>query len=742
MGALTLPLAPLACLALACSSATRSDIPPITPTGARAKVEQPPSVPAFHWEPLEVSVDPSLTRLALPIAQADVTFLGNAENRFRALPVEAQNAVLARGFAIVSRPSPPRTLGGLVHELDRAEVPLVLTLETLSEVVHVAFGAALAEVERNVVQPIVADTLARLALRFETMTRDATTDMGRALRLARGVVAVARLLIDPKTPVPADLEGVVREEARRVRDAAGPADSPLLEVPIDYAVRTVNAAGSAATGPEAALAWLATAPLVLLGRDEPLGPRTSVTLTRDHTRAALLFAHALHPRVDRESAAAWERLESIERFLIGPSDDWSPGELGDLAGSIGVDVTDLQAIASVKRIDALRRAATTRFRARVHDGSGARSWVDVASASKEVRENRFVSRFVPPSMRVLGSRIALDAVVQQALVFPVVGPYRGNRTVETLQSGRRSLSRALDFAAVLGSAEAREVLRSDGDDAYEGFDATLRRLVDRRPAESEATRHASVYLSALDLLATMLTPSVAETAAPASASAEYKRRALEVALGAYATVRHDFAGPGRPQPTRVAEARTFAAGRAPLVLVEPHPEAIARMVALVRQLERGLTAYRALPRDGAAASVLASAERFLTVAFQSALLMANGLPPSDDQTRSLSTMGAWLEALESTVTSSAARSVDMHVDLAGGRVLAQGTGTPETLVLVLRDPKSGKHVLTFGPATRHFELVRPRSERLGDTEWRSRLERGAIVAPAWSASYRFNAPLK
>lgn len=739
----------LVLLATACSSLPHGE--PLTGARPRVvrKVEQPPPVPAFHWEPVEVSIDPSVTRTSLPLAASDVAFLGRAERTFLALSEPAQRAVLSRGFAVFSGSTTPATMGALYRELETAELPIVVTLDALGEVVHAALAAALAEVERTVLEPTIGRVLARIGERFERMSAEpgTTTDLGRALRMARGIVAVSTVLLDPKKAVAADLELEVREEVRRVQAARGPQVSLLLGVPMDYSIaRTASRVPPERRGFVSMLAWLAAAPLMLVGRDEALGPPLSVMRVRDQTRAALLFAHALHPRVDAEASAAWERVESIERFLIGPSDDWSPIDLAALGAAERIDVTDPRTF-EVSRVDRLRRAASRSFRARIHDGGGSLASMDSESTPRELRESRFVSRFVPPTVRVLGARVGLDAVIQQALVHPVIGPYRGSSSVTTLDSGRRTLPRALDFAAVLGSSEARDALRSEGDDAYDDFDTTLRKLVDRKPPEREATRHASVYLSALDLVATLLSPSAADASVPAASSAEYKRRALEVGLAMYASIRHDFDGPGRPMPTAPA----FTAGpprpssgdnRATRVLVEPHPEAIGRMLALVRQLARGLGAYRALAPEGAALRVLKNAERVLNLAFQAALLMANDVAPNDEQSRALRTMVHDIEALELATGTATARVVDMHADLSGKRVLAQGTGAPETIALVMRDPaaKEGALVLAFGAASRHFEVVRPSAEKLGDAEWRARLSKGSVVAPAWSAGFHFTRP--
>lgn len=731
--------------AAACTAVPASEAPR-PPRGTRTKIAQPPPVPAFHWEPLEVSVDPSIERAPLPVDEAELKLLGTSEAMLGTLSEEAKRALATRGFAVVARPGvPPASMSVLYKSLAASGLPLLVTLDALTDAVHAALLAGLAEVELGNVTPLVSRLLGRVGARFEALAKDPSSnaDLARPLRMARGIVVVAQLLLDPRTPVAADLEADAREEVRRILAAKGPAESALLDVPIDYAaLRPVAGADPGHESAARALAWLSAAPLMLAARDEALGPNVNVSTARDATRAALLFAHALHPRVDAEAALEWQKLDALEQFLVGPSDDWSPPELGALAEASGLDVTRLADVVNVVRVDKVRHAAMAAFRARVHDGGGSLAWVDAPPTSKDVRENRFVARYVAASARVFGARVGLDAVTQQALVHPVVGAYRGSRSVSTLADGRRVLSRPLDFAAVLGSTAAREALSESGDDAFDGFDATLRKLVDRRPDERESTRHASVYLSGLDLVSGLLSGSAADVSVPASAHAEYKKRALETALVWHATLRHDFAGAGRRAVGAPHPKTPPSDAGSPVVLVEPHPEAIGRMVSLVRQLSRGLTAYKALDPKGNAAKVVDAAERLLTLAFQSALLMANGLPPSDEQARALSGFVGDLEALEEAAGSGEARVVDLHVDLGTSRVLASGTGAPEVLAVVVREPRNGSLIVAFGGASRHLELTHPRSERVDDGEWRTRILRRSVPFPSWSASFHFAPPTR
>lgn len=166
------------------------------------------------------------------------------------------------------------------------------------------------------------------------------------------------------------------------------------------------------------------------------------------------------------------------------------------------------------------------------------------------------------------------------------------------------------------------------------------------------------------------------------------------------------------------------------------------MVALVRQASRGLTAYRAIDTDAPGAKVVAAAERLLTTSFQVALLMANGLAPNEEQTRALAEWTQTMSALERATDNRAARAIDMHIDLAGGRTLMQGTGRLAEIALVVRDPRDATLTLAFGASATHHELVHAREEQISDREWRERVARDALPRAAWTNGYRVTSDQK
>lgn len=290
---------------------------------------------------------------------------------------------------------------------------------------------------------------------------------------------------------------------------------------------------------------------------------------------------------------------------------------------------------------------------------------------------------IPPSVRLLGARWTPDSAIMESLVFPVIQD--------------RRLPGAIDVVMQL---RAR-------DEAALALDS-----------------HASVYLSGLDAVATMLQPSLAAGGQPAVSSRAAQKRSLEAALSAWTTLRHDFSSAGRAPVTALPSVSASEEGRAALVFVEPHPEAIAKLVMLVRQALRGLSAMGALPAESPAKKVLSDVDQLLGVAFEVALLSANDEPPSADQAATLSNFPRWLSVLEGALSSESARVVDVHTDLENGQVLEEATGYPEELYLVMREPRTGRMVLTVGAVLPHYEFVQNTHDRLTDDAWRARLEAG------------------
>lgn len=719
-GAIVLTIAALA----ACAGKPE---PPRRPVAAPApaKPKRPPPPPEWtHWEPVEVTVHANVAPPDLPLADPMIVRSEGALKRWAAAPEWVRSKLESSAIAAVPAEGKVARHGARYVELRETGTAFVITLDVLFHLAHLALDRALADAEDRVLAPALELVLRRAQARLVAEQPTAGADLSSAYATARGVVEVALALIGGPHAA-RDASPAAGDELRRIRDAHGPAESPLLAVPIDYAalsLRSASKRGEPHNGWSRAVAWLGAAPLLLAASSEVRGGVASVARARSHARAGLLLAHVLDPEIEPEAAAAYARWTRLGKFVAGATDDLSPLDFAEQASKIRFDVRDPRALANVTRIDRLRHAMLDQKPPRIFDGGGGPR---------------------VPSVRLLGPRLVPDAEVFQGLVYPAVGALRAGVAPPTAADGKRALPTALDLGAWLGSPEARVAMHETGDDAYEGFDAALEALYQRRPGDNDAIRHASVYMSVIDAIATYLAPSEADRAQPVAQTAAWRRRKLEVGLAAWTTLRHDVVpfsrAPSAP-PRSILVNKTSTTGVAGFV--EPHPEAIAKLVALVRQIMRGFEAQGAIPADGFSRPVLREVLEILDVAFRVAQREGNDQPLTAEETAQLAALPQRIAELEAKLgpVAETPLAIDVHVDAAGGRALEEATGYLDDLALVLREPASGRMVLAYGTGVSSYELIQPASQRFRDESWRARLDASPPARRGFTESYVLSKP--
>ncbi|MBV9948554.1 MAG: DUF3160 domain-containing protein [Myxococcales bacterium] len=635
--------------------------------------------------------------------------------RWLALPASAREAVLERGFAVVPEAHPTSRLGDYHASLRDDRAPSMVTMDALFFLVHVAFDRALADVDAAVIVPSAATLLRRLEARLSAETRLARPDVAPSYVIARGLVALA-LALAPLPPTGVDESGIAPllvGEKERILAHAGVAPSPWLGAPVDYGAMAPRGQADREE-PELrwflALSWLQNAALWLEGTGERSARRSRVDVAtaRAHARAALLLSRLLDPDVDPEASAAWERIERAAEVLIGDADDVTPRDLAGAARRAELDPASRDWFADVARVDRVRHGA---------------SWGRPA-----------------PIFRVLGPRITPDAEVLQALTFPVVGA-RARSTADPPgddREGVRALPTGLDVAAWLGSTEARAALAATGQSGYERYEETLGRLIEARPAEGPLTvsgRHRTPYLSMLEAIETWLAPSAGDVAIPAANSPEWRSRKAEVALAAWTALRHDAAS-GTRLPTAAFRmpAREPALPEAAPVFVEPHPEAIARLLSVVRQIRRALVSENLLRADAMAFPVLDEVDDLLWTALGAALHEAVDEPIPIEIAAPLAALPARLRALEAVLAETGSADVpivaDVHLDQRSARVLEQATGRLQEAWVAVREPGTHRLWLALGASVPHHEIVQPAADRLSDGAWRARIRDEGEPAPS------------
>jgi hypothetical protein len=711
-------------LVLAAGCAGKAPPAPPPPLPAPRPQPPPPPLPAWtYWEPIELPHGAAGPAATAPVDLSQLGRTPGADARWAAAPRALREAVATRGFAVTRAAHPAARLGDFYAELRDDRVAWVLTLDALFFVTHVAIDRAMADVDVGVVAPALTTMLRRLELRLAAESRGARADMAPSYLVARGIVAVALALAQPDYEPPPELAQLVAGEKARVLAHGAVAASPWLGVPLDYSAMAPRGQADRDEAHAAwfrMVAWLQGAALALEGAGEH-GVRAPVDVAtaRVHARAALLLARLLDFEVDAEAASAWLRVEDASELLLGDADDPTPRLLALVATSQKLDLRNGGWFANVAMVDRVRHTVVQARPSRVDDGS-----LGSIASSTGVEPGQPIGRLAP-SFRLYGPRHTPDAELLQSLVFPLVGALSRQEPPRTSRDGVRALPSALDVAAWLGSGAARAELHAAGDDAYARYARTLEQLARARPPEGSLERHRTPYLSMLDAMQTWLGPSSGDHAIAPAGTTAWGARKAEVALAAWTELRHDATAMARVQ---VADVRVGPRVPGELVVpafVEPHPEAIAKLVALVRQTERALLAAGALAPAAPAIAVLDEVDDLLWTALGVAVHEAGdqAVPPS--MAAALASFPARLRALEASLATSGATDVplvaDVHTDRASGRVLEEALGRIEELWTVLREPETHRLWLAVGASIPRYELVLPMARRSSDGAWRARI---------------------
>jgi Protein of unknown function (DUF3160) len=685
-----------------------------------------------YWQPVDAPIlAASSAATDLPLVATDLARAAGGDARWADAPSALREAILIRGFAVARPAHPSERLGDFYASLAEDRVARVVTADALFFLAHLAFDRALAEVDARVMTPLVSTLLHRVDARLTGETRGAGADLAPAYVVARGLVAVALALADPAYDPGAGFARLVAAERARAVAHAGVESSPWLGVSVDYAAMSPEGmadADGAGAGWFRAVAWLEGVSLALEGAGErDPHARVDVAAARVQARAVLLVSRALDAGIDPEAADAWQRVQRLGDLLVGGSDAVSPRDVAAAAASAKLDLRDPRWVADVVSVDRVRhRAAAGR---------------------------------TAPSFRLFAARATPDGEVLQSLTYPSVGPripsdapttWAPVESVEpifTARVGIRALPTALDVAAWLGSGEARAALRESGDDAYDRYDDALARLARARPADALpafAARHGTPYLSMIDAIETWLGPSAGDAVQPATVTTDWRKRKADVALSAWTELRHDATSLTRlaaslPISTNAAIATTAAAApAAPATataptFVEPHPEAIAKLLAFVRQTARVLAAEGGLPGDSPAIAVLDEVDDLLWTALGAAVYESADAPLPEPLEGALAAFPARLRALEDALAGSGAADVPLavgvHVDVPSARILEESTGRIDEAWMVMREPGTHRLWLAVGASIPHDELVQPASQRLSDGAWRARLRSGGDPPP-------------
>ncbi len=663
--------------------------PVVTASGKKLKLPE-----WSYWEPYALSLTPAQGPVPeLPPTVAAISRTTGSERLFAELP--QKELLLRRGFYTTSRPTFAR-IGDRYAEWARAGVPVFITIDTLFFLVHVAIDRAYAEAEATLLGPRFDVVLARLETSLGAQAKNASADLVDAYAMARGVLAVAAALSHPRAGGAGAEVGEVQRELELLRAHRGMEKSPLLGVPIDYSLFSSAKSDPGEVerdGRADALTWLSLAPFALAGKTEQAASPATVGQARVATRAMLLLARAVDSDVDPISAKQFASLQRFRRFAFGAADDATVSDVDRVAERLGLDLADPKVVVDITKVDRIRHAVT------------------LPAPGPEP---------APPTVyaRLFGKSGTEDADVLAALVSP---------PLHLPDAERRPLPSGLDVVAWLGSPEAKASVLPTGDERRPAYDQALAALGQRRSRSDESQRHLSVYASLLDAIGTYAGPSAGDATSPVFGRPEWRLHKVEAAAAAWTLLRHDASMFGRSPlgAVPVGDVRFRGDPSITVVMVEPHPEAILKLVALLAQVARGMQAFGGFAPTGTARATLNEVDAIVRTALEVAVRSAEGIPLDGELQGRAGTLPYRMADLEMRLAASGAVDTalvaDVHHDLRSHGVLHVATGNAQDLAILGRTAAGESLQLAMGVVLPYYELVQDASNRLDDDTWRKRL---------------------
>ncbi|MBI1916662.1 MAG: DUF3160 domain-containing protein [Planctomycetes bacterium] len=668
---------------------------------------------------------------------------------------------------------------------------MFITADTLLHLYHVQFDETLKDIEER---EFYKDISALARALFDHVAAEKPSadcaDFREARRKALTYLAVGLKALEPQAKLPAgvdhkDIE-VVREKMQKhegfwPEPGTAERDWPLFRYAEDfsqYVPRGHYTRSDVLKRYFIGMMWFGRMTFLIKGHAKHGASTRAPALvgveeSDQQTLAAAMLTRALEKAElpdGRKAAEVWERIYAVTSFYVGLADDLGLQEYRTALHKVCGASLDLAVLADRKKLMAFK-AELARFNPpAIYSGTGAQSAPQDASPGALIEALHKSAGF-----RLMGQRFVPDSYMMGNLVWPTVGePTKDDLFTRVESDGGpiRGFPRGLDVMAVLGSKRAREVLHELSDDAYSNkpraltYDQALAALIDEYGKLSDLDWNRNLYWSWLYALKPLLAgygagyPTFMTTKA-------YRTRLLNAALASWAQLRHDTILYAKQSYTMFRE----ASYRPPLPpvqgYVEPLPEFYARLLALARMTNRGLSEMKVL--DAAAKGRLDAFEKLLERLLAIAEKELADKPLKEDDYAFIRHFGSHLEGV--VVTSNRARLeslyhelgrttdetrrkelaemialetagamkttlvADVHTDQNTKQVLEEGTGYVDLGVFVYRQP-DGRLVLGAGPVLSYYEFKHPMSDRLTDEKWRTLLaNKDAPAAPEWTRPY-------
>jgi hypothetical protein len=342
-------------------------------------------------------------------------------------------------------------------------------------------------------------------------------------------------------------------------------------------------------------------------------------------------------------------------------------------------------------------------------------------------------------LKFLGQRYVLDAFILNQLTSPSVGT----------DANPRNLPSALDVMMLLGSQAATDLQqKAQKEHQWANYDAQIAKM--HTATDAQLNKPSTFYEQWLSSLETLFLPTASQQAFAVREPWQYK--SLNTSLASWTELKHDTILYGEQPVAEMGAGEEFEippyVPPVPKGYVEPNPAFFRQLTCSLDQM---LTSLKSA--DFITDEYVDKFIRFRDLARQAEAIAQkeiSGQPIGRDDYEWIRTLRWSFDASlllprdASLLTDRAqlrmAVVADVATDAVAGRVLEEGTGAPQRIVVIVKDVSGGTR-LTVGVVYSWFEFAPNR--RWSDAEWKNviynndanaRKQRG-IESPDWYSRF-------
>jgi len=703
-------------------------------TGATISMDERDPKTAFekYYEPVEVEVEAKVPGYELPLKPEQVCNAQSIPEWWRS--EEIDRLLQRQGFAVTDR-GPLEDIIKIYEQANDDDIPVFVTADTLLHLYHLQFDETLKGIEEREFHPQMVEFSEAMLALSEKQFDGFDGDLKEAARRNLGFFAVGLGCLKPGAAVPAPVRSEVRAELALIEAHAGWSESPIFVYKEDYSQYVPRGHYTRSETLKRyfkGLMWYGRLSMLLKGGEDALVSEQDAKI---QTLQASLIAGSLYDPANAELLEIWNRVYSVTAFYVGLADDLTPFEYGQAIEKVAGAAFEWTALASEETLFKLKSELATYRAPKIYGGTG--DVMLMPPFSPEQLDELLAST---KGLRLMGQRFVPDSYMMQELLFPKAGAFTGTGkpfTMEMTDGGpQRCFARGLDVMAVLGSERAYEILKAEGDTAYEKYDEQLGKLREKFGAQTPVQWNRNLYGSWVYALEALTTPA-GEGYPTFMQGGAYQDRALWAALCSWAQLRHDTILYAKQPYTPMAGAAPPGEEPPPPPpgYVEPLPEFYGRMLALARMTRAGLADMNVLDEAGLAR--LERLEEIIGNLLRISLIELRNEPISQEDADYIKYIASRLERCIEGIEENEDKTTiiaDVLTDGNTRQVLEEGVGYVKMMMVAYRIP-DGRIALGVGPVMSCYEFKHPMGDRLTDEKWREMLGQSPPEAPGWTGSF-------